>query len=264
MSWRTIKRTSGSVLVLVLAAFLILPVLIIVPASFSAGEQLVFPPEEYSLRWYERLIFDDRWQESAWLSFKVALGAVLLAVPLALLAAIASVRFRAVSSSQRMYLLLPIVVPHSVVSTGLFTVLLKLGLLESSAVLAVVHAAFALPLALLLFISALEAIDPLVWSAAATLGASPRQVLFRVILRTIWPSVVSAALLVFIFSWDEIVAAVFVGPVAPATLPALMFSYLQETVTPAVAAVASVLLVISIAFGVAMLLLSGRNGGGKS
>lgn len=127
-------------------------------------------------------------------------------------------------------------VPHSVVATGLFTVLLHLGLLETEWVLAVVHAAFALPLALLLFISALQAIDPLVWSAAATLGASPRQVLLRVILRTIWPSVLSAALLVFIFSWDEVVAAVFIGPVAPATLPALMFSYLLETVTPAVAA----------------------------
>lgn len=259
MRRKSLSRFGASAFVVLLSLFLVVPVLIIIPASFSAGEQLVFPPEEFSWRWYARLVTDARWQDSAWLSLKVALGAMVLAVPVALIAAIASVRFGAVSATQRLYLLLPIVVPHSVVATGLFTVLLELGLLESEWVLAVVHAAFALPLALLLFISALEAIDPLVWSAAATLGASPREVLLKVILRIIWPSVISASLLVFIFSWDEIVAAVFVGPVAPATLPALMFSYLQETVTPAVAAVASVLLVISMIFGLAMLALSARN-----
>jgi putative spermidine/putrescine transport system permease protein len=253
-----LSRLGASTFVVLLSLFLVVPVLIIVPASFSAGEQLMFPPEDYSWRWYVRLITDERWQVSAWVSLKIALGAVALSVPVALAAAMASVRFGVVSATQRLYLLLPLVVPHSVVATGLFTVLLHLGLLETEWVLAVVHAAFALPLALLLFISALQAIDPLVWSAAATLGASPRQVLLRVILRTIWPSVLSAALLVFIFSWDEVVAAVFIGPVAPATLPALMFSYLLETVTPAVAAVASVLLIISIAVGLAMLALSAR------
>lgn len=254
----TLSRVSGTCFVVLLSLFLIAPVLIIVPASFSAGEQLMFPPRDYSWRWYIQLATDNRWHDSAWVSLKIAVGAVALAVPVALAAAIASVRFGAISARQRLYLLLPLVVPHSVIATGLFTVLLSLGLLESQWVLAVVHAAFALPLALLLFISALEAVDPLVWSAAATLGASPLQVLLRVILKIIWPSLVSAALLVFIFSWDEIVAAVFVGPVAPATLPALMFSYLQETLTPAVAAVASILLVMSIAAGLAMLALTPR------
>ena len=259
MTRRLAIRFGGSAYVLVLSLFLVLPLLIIVPSSFSVGEALVFPPKAYSLRWYEQLVSSSRWHDSALLSLRVALCAVVLAVPIALMAALASVRFRAVSSSQRIFLLLPSVVPHSVIATGLFTLLLKLGMLEDPVILVVVHATFALPYAFLLFVSALEAIDPLIWNAAATLGASPQQVLSKVILRIIWPSVISAALLVLVMSWDEIVASVFVGPISPPTLPSLMFSYLQETVTPVVAAVASLLLVISIAIGVVMLALSGRN-----
>ncbi len=246
----------GWIWVLGLIAFLILPVLIVVPASFADVEQLVFPPEGLSFRWYEQLFSDRRWQASALLSAKIALGATFVAVPVALLAAMARVRFATLSGRQRMYLLLPLVVPHSVVATGLFTILLKLGILESQTVLAITHAAFALPLALLLLIGALEAIDPLIWSAAATLGARPDQVLTRVIFPIIWPALMAASLLVFIFSWDEVVATVFIGPVAPAPLPALMFTYLQETVTPVIAAVASLLLLISIVLGGLVLVLN--------
>lgn len=258
MNRRSVSRFACSTFVVLVSLFLVVPVLIIIPASFASVDHLVFPPQEYSLRWYRQIFTDARWQNSAWLSTKIAAGAVLVAVPLALMAAIATVRYGAVSSAQRFYLLLPLVVPNSVIATGLFSLLLKLGLLESPWVLSVVHAVFALPLALLLLISAIQVIDPLVWSAAATLGASPRQVLLKVIMRIIWPSVLSAAILVFVFSWDEIVAAIFIGPVAPATLPSLMYSYLKETVTPVVAAVASLLLIVSIVLGIAMLLLANR------
>src|SRR5262249_7670137 len=62
-----------------IAAFLVLPVIIMVPASFGASESLEFPPREWSVRWYTRVLTDPQWGASALLSVRLALLAAAIA-----------------------------------------------------------------------------------------------------------------------------------------------------------------------------------------
>ena len=73
-------------------AFLVVPLLVVVPVSFSAGVYLQFPPPGFSLHWYEHYFGDPQWIDATVLSVEIALCVVVLAVSIGLLAALAIVR----------------------------------------------------------------------------------------------------------------------------------------------------------------------------
>ena len=119
MSDLLLGRTSGRLLIgfgwLVLA-FVLAPVLILIPLSFSGETALVFPPAEFSLRWYGQLFSDPRWRESALLSLSVALAAAVLATVIGTLAALGINRLG--TAARRLFKLLflsPMVVPLMVI-----------------------------------------------------------------------------------------------------------------------------------------------------
>ncbi len=236
-------------------AFLLLPVLIMVPSSFDASDSLQFPPSTLSLRWYRTVLGNSDWLASGWLSLRLALLAACIATVAGLMATIAHLRLGRIRAPLRAFLLLPLVAPHVVLAAGLFSVLLELHWLGSPLVLAVGHACLAIPITIVLLTGAADTLDPLLWTAASSLGARWPAVLRGIIIPNLWGSVGIAFALAFMSSWDEVTFAVFIGPTETQTLPGRMYSYLQELINPSLTAIATLLLAVTVLIGLLLLVI---------
>jgi putative spermidine/putrescine transport system permease protein len=194
----------------VVLAYLVLPMLIIVPISFTSGNLLSFPLPGVSLRWYRSLTSGTPWIDAARNSLLIGLSATALSVVLGTLGALGLARAR--------FRLKPVVMAHAVL---------------------------AVPFVVITVLVTLDGFDQNLLRAASSLGASPWTAFRRVMLPIIFPGVASGALFAFATSLDELVVTLFVAGPDQRTLPRQIFSGVREYVSPAIAAVATILVVLS-------------------
>ena len=255
-AWRYVL---WAVCVLVLA-FLILPILIIVPLSFSSGTFLTFPLPGLSLRWYQEFFTSAPWQLSLRNSLIVASATTALATVLGTLAALGLTRARLPGQTLLMGLIVsPMVVPLVIVAVGVYFAYAPFGLTSSLVGLTLAHTALAAPFVVITVSATLQGFDPNQARAGASLGASPVVVFRRIILPLILPGVISGALFAFVTSFDEVVVALFVTGPAERTLPRQMFNGIRENISPVIAAAATFVILISVLLLSALELLRRRN-----
>ena len=227
--------------------YLAAPLAIVVPISFSSGEGLAFPPPGYSLRWYEHYWTDRAWVEATITSLKVGILAAAFATVLGTLAAIGLSRMagraRVLSYA---FIVSPIIVPVIVLAVALYRLYSALGLNGSLIGLALAHTIMAAPFVVITVTAALARFDQQLVLASASLGETPFRTFFRVTLPLIRPSVLTGALFAFMTSFDEVVIALFVGSGTEATLPRVMWASLRSGIDPTIAAVSTLLIVLSI------------------
>jgi putative spermidine/putrescine transport system permease protein len=248
-----------AICVLVLA-FLILPILIIVPLSFSSGTFLTFPLPGLSLRWYQEFFTSAPWQLSLRNSLIVASATTALATALGTLAALGLTRARLPAQTLLMGLIVsPMVVPLVIVAVGVYFAYAPFGLTSSLLGLTLAHTALAAPFVVITVSATLQGFDPNQARAGASLGASPVVVFRRIILPLILPGVISGALFAFVTSFDEVVVALFVTGPAERTLPRQMFNGIRENISPVIAAAASFVILISVLLLTVLELLRRRN-----
>jgi putative spermidine/putrescine transport system permease protein len=234
----------GSILVL---AFLLLPILAIMPLSFSAGEFLTYPIPSFSLRWYEELLHSDRWIPALRNSLIVGTVSTILSTALGVLAALGLKRADFPLKAMVMGLLLsPMVVPSIIVAVGVYFFFAPLNLTNSFAGLILAHTALSAPFVVVTVSATLAHFDMSMARASASLGAAPLTTFFRVILPLIAPGVASGALFAFATSFDEVVVALMIAGPGQRTLPREMFSGLRESINPTITAVATVLILTSV------------------
>ncbi len=227
-------------------AFLVLPTLVIVPMSFNATDELVFPPAAFSWRQYETFFSKGDWLSSTWLSLKIAVIAAILSVVVGVGAAYGLARGQfAGRAAIVLFLLSPMLVPVVVVALGLYLYFAMLGLSGSTLPIIVGHTLIAIPFVIITASSALRHIEPNVETAAMIMGASPFQVFYKVVLPLLRPGIIASALFAFLISFDEVVIAYFIGKAGFSTLPVKMFSTIQWDISPVIAAVATLLTVVS-------------------
>lgn len=228
-------------------AFLVLPVLIVVPMSFSDSQYLEFPPREWSLRWYRTYLGTPEWMAATRTSLLAALLTTLLATPLGVAAAygLRSAPGR-LARTFRLLLVAPLIVPVIILAIGIFYLYVRLGLVNTMAGLVLAHTTLALPFVLVLVDAGLERIDLDQERVARSLGAPPWRAFLTVTLPQLQRSVVAAALLAFITSLDEVVVALFVAGGETATLTRRMFTGLRDQVDPTIAAISSLLILVSV------------------
>jgi putative spermidine/putrescine transport system permease protein len=242
-AWRYALWT---ICVLVLA-FLILPILIIVPLSFSSGTFLTFPLPGLSLRWYQEFFTSAPWQLSLRNSLIVAAATTALATVLGTLAALGLTRARLPGQTLLMGLIVsPMVVPLVIVAVGVYFAYAPFGLTSSLVGLMLAHTALAAPFVVITVSATLQGFDPNQARAGASLGASPVVVFRRIILPLILPGVISGALFAFVTSFDEVVVALFVTGPAERTLPRQMFNGIRENISPVIAAAATFVILVSV------------------
>ncbi|MEO7131640.1 MAG: ABC transporter permease [Dermatophilaceae bacterium] len=242
---RTLTRIGLGALAVIIAIYLILPVLIVVPMSLSDSSFLTFPPEKLSLRWFHNILEDPVWLESAFSSLKVALLSSISAVVLGVLASLALVRgkmpFRGAITA---VLLAPLIVPYVIVGLAAYIAFLRLGLTETTLGFVLVHTSLAVPYVMINVVSGLVTVDRRLEMAAMSLGASPTTTFFKVTLPLILPSVLAGGLFAFIISWDEVVTAIFLAGPNLTTLPVQMWSGIRVQIDPTVAAISTLVLLV--------------------
>ncbi|HEX5598356.1 MAG TPA: ABC transporter permease [Micromonosporaceae bacterium] len=260
---RFLTRTGLVLLAAVTGLLLILPVLIVVPMSFSDSSFLTFPPDGWSLRWFRNYFADPSWQESTLASLRVSLLVTLLSVVLGTTAALGLVRGRIrFKSAVSGLVIAPLIVPYVIVGLAAYAVTLELGLTETTLGFVLIHTALAVPYVTVNVTAALASFDSRLEQAALSLGASPIQTFRTVTLPLIAQSVGAGALFAFITSWDEVVVSLFLSGPDLTTLPVRMWSGVRVQIDPTVAAISTMLLLITISFfvvgGVARLIRSRR------
>jgi putative spermidine/putrescine transport system permease protein len=241
--WRWIL---GAICV-VMALFLLLPIVFIVALSFGSSRWLIFPPPGWTLKWYHELFADPRWIEAALTSAKIALIVMVLSVALGLLASFALVRgtFRG-RAVLRAFFLTPMVLPVVIVAVALYAAFLRLGINGTLVGFVIAHLIVALPFSIITISGALETFDPSIEDAAVLCGAHPWEARLRVTLPGIRYGIFSAAIFSFLISWDEVVLAIFMASPSLQTLPVRVWTTLRQDLTPVIAAASTLLVALTI------------------
>ena len=234
------------VLAAIIMFLLVVPTLLVIPMSFSASQYLEFPPREWSLRWYETYFGSIAWMDATWTSLKAGLLTTLLATPLGTMAAYGLyVSQHKWSRLVFIFLITPIMIPVILIAIGAFYVYVQIKMVNSLTGLVVAHTILALPLVLIVVSSAFRSYDMNQEMAARSLGASRLTAFMAITLPQIRFSVVTAALLSFLTSFDEVIIAIFVSGGVNATLTKHMFSALRDFIDPTIAAISTIMVLVS-------------------
>ncbi|MBX6366745.1 MAG: ABC transporter permease [Rhodospirillales bacterium] len=241
-----------------LCVFLMLPLVVVVPISFSSSSYLQFPPPGWSLRWYRAFADDPVWMGAAWRSFQVGVSATLLSTVLGTLLAFSLVRGRYPGKQLVAQIAAtPLILPTIIYSIAVYSLFATLKLIGDWRGIVLAHTVHALPFVVIIVAAALRTFDVSLEHAAMGLGASRLRAVWRVTLPQIRPAIVSAMFLAFISSFDELVIAMFLGG-SNMTLPKKMFDNIVNEIDPVIAAV-SVLQIVLVS---AILLVVARFGSG--
>lgn len=228
-------------------AYLLLPISVIVPMSFSNQLYLSFPPPGWSVRWYRGLLENPVWLDAMWNSLRIGLPTACLSMVLGTLAALGlgRGRFRWAALGATL-VVAPMMLPHVIIAIGLYPVMLELGLLNSTAATVIGHTVVATPLVYITVSASLRAYDQSLELAAMTLGANWWRTFWHVTFPRIRMGVVVGGIFAFAASFDELILALFLTGTATRTLPRLMWEQMNDYLTPTIAAVAALVLALSL------------------
>ncbi len=232
----------------VVLLFLLLPVTMVIPVSFTPHRYLSLPGSEWSLRHYATLVTDPSWLRSIRDSLIVACASTAIAVAMGTACAIGCWRVSSrLSEALRIVMLAPIIVPTIVHALGFYQAWVQFGLIDTYAGLIAAHAVKGAPYVVIAVSASLANVDLRLEQAARNLGATVWQTLGRVIVPSAKPGMLAGAIFAFITSWDELVVNLFITSRNVYTLPRKIWDGIQDNINPAVAAVATVLIAVTFA-----------------
>jgi putative spermidine/putrescine transport system permease protein len=245
--------------------FLVAPLIVVIPLSFTSGaflsftpEMLRLDPEAFSLRWYRMLMGDcsdktittvcsDKWKIGAINSLFIAVFATLLSTGFGTLAALGLSRPEMPYRKLIMALMIsPLIVPLIITASGMFLFFSKVDLAFSFLGLILAHAVLGLPFVVITVTATLTGFDTSLTRAALSLGSNPIRNFFKIQMPLIMPGVISGALFAFITSFDEVVVVLFVGGPEQLTLPRQMWAGIRQEISPTILSAATVLVLVAI------------------
>jgi putative spermidine/putrescine transport system permease protein len=238
------------ILAFLAALFLIAPILIVVPMSFSTAISFQFPPPAYWLGYYRRFFTSEEWLEPTLNSLIIAVGAMAFTMLLVIPAAFGYARYRFRGKSLvNLLILSPLIVPHVVSALAYYGFLGRAKLTGTHLGVIVAHGILAVPVAFLVIAATLKGFDRNLERAAMSSGAGPFRTFFHVTLPVLRPGMLVGALFAFLSSFNEAVVALFIAGRGAATLPKKMYESIRLEADPVIAVV-STLLVSAVVLGV--------------
>lgn len=227
--------------------YLIAPTLIVIPVSFSSTTSLSFPPPGWSLRWYEAFFGQQKWIGSVWVSLRVASCTMVLTTTIGVAAAYAlhQSSFR-MSETIRATLVSPLAVPTILLAVGIFFVYAAIGgLLNTLYGVVLGHTVVAMPFVILTMTAGFASYDMSQEMVARSLGATRFKAFITVTLPQLKFSVATSMLLSFLVSFDELIISMMVASGPVSTLSRVTFSTLRDDVDPTLAAVSTLMLIMT-------------------
>ena len=235
--------------------FLIAPLFVILPLSFNAeqyihfsAKMLALDPDGFSLRWYEDMVYGTKnpwglaFKNSLIIGFFSTIGATILGTLAALGLSSKYMPYKALVMS---ILISPMIVPLIISGSALFFFLAKVGLSSSFIGIIISHIILGTPFVVITVTATLIGFDHSLTRAASSLGSTPTNTFFKVILPLITPGVISGALFAFVTSFDEVVVVLFLAGPGQTTVPIQMWTGLREQLSPTILAVATCLIILS-------------------
>jgi putative spermidine/putrescine transport system permease protein len=230
------------VLAIAVAAFLTLPLLIIVPMSFSTAISFQFPPPGFGLGFYRSFFHDPDWLEPTFNSLIIAVIVTILTMALVVPASFAYVRQRFRGRGLiNLLIMAPLIVPAVVSALGYYGSLSLIHLNGTLAGVALAHTSLAIPVTFLVVTATLKGFDQNLERAAMISGAGPMRTFWYVTLPVLWPGMVTGALFAFLASFNEAVVALFIAGRNASTLPKKMFESIHLESDPVIAVVSTLL-----------------------
>ena len=247
--------------------FLIAPLIVIIPLSFNVEPYFTFTPammsldpDAFSLRWYQDIIDNEQWLQSAKNSIIIATAATLIATTLGTLAALGlSQPYMPYRGIAMAVLISPMIVPVIISAAGMFFFYSKIGLAQTMPGLILAHAALGTPFVVITVTATLIGFDHSLTRAAASLGATPVTTFFKVIMPLVTPGMISGALFAFITSFDEVVVVFFLAGFEQRTIPRQMWAGIREQISPTILAVATLMVFFSIILLITLEMLRRRS-----
>ncbi len=226
--------------------FLMLPVVVIALASFSRTSYLTVPPKGLTLRWFGAVLADPEYVHAIVWSLVLALIATAGSLATGIAASYALIRRRVPGGALVSALLnAPLIFPGVVVGVALLQFYAMVRLNGSLIGLILAHMVITVPYVVRAVTATLEGIDPELENAARVLGASGPVAFFTVTLPLIRPGVVAGALFSFIVSFDNVPVSIFLLGAGQMTLPVKIFTAIEYGVDPSIAAVSTMLIVLT-------------------
>lgn len=251
----TMARHVPLVLAALAAIFLVAPLAIIVPMSFSKAISFEFPPPGYWTGYYAQYFASRSWLDATANSFIIAVGSTVFTLAAALPAAFGFVRYRFRGKGAiNLLMMLPIIVPAIVSALGYYSFLSPARLVGTHAGMIIAHSVLSVPVAFLVIAAGLKGFDRNLERAAMSAGAGPLRTFFFVTLPVLRPAILIGALFAFLHSFNEAVVAIFIAGRDASTLPKKMFEAIRLESDPVIAVV-STLLTGAVLLGVLISLL---------
>jgi putative spermidine/putrescine transport system permease protein len=227
--------------------FMIIPVLIVVPIAFSNEFILNFPPREWGFALIKGYFSSEVWMRTTLNSFRVAIPVMFFATFLGTLASLSLVRgkYRNKQSWYALFLL-PIIVPWIISAVSFYFFFAKLKMIGTISGLVFAHTVLAVPYVVVVMTSTLKGFDERLEQASMSLGAGRVRTFFNITFPIIRPAIFTALLFSFIRSFDELITAMFISGVQAKTLPKQMWDGIRDEINPTIAAVAALLIFLTI------------------
>lgn len=228
-------------------AILSAPTLVVLGASFTSGNIIQFPPDGFSLKWYQKILGEADLRDAFVRSLQVALICVLVALPTGTLAGIALSKYAIRGGNAfQTYLLLPFTIPLIGSGIGLMLTFGNAGVLGSLWPVGIATAVINLPFMIWAVSSSASSLDPDLELAAESCGAGPVQTFFSVTLPAVTPGVITGSLLMFILSLNEFLVSLLLVDARIVTLPVQIYNSIRSVITPDLASVSVVFIAVAL------------------
>lgn len=228
--------------VTLIGLFAIAPLVVVAASAVTSTGYLVFPPQGFSLEWFGKAFENTAFVSGLITSLLLGIAATAICTVTGTLAAYAIMRVpgRFTAMLEQVFLS-PLMLPAIVLGLGLMIVLSLSGWRGYFEGGLLAHVIVASPFVIRSVLAGLRQLDQRMIEAANSLGAGPVRTFLQVVLPSIVPSVISGAIFAFVISFDEaVVTLLLVGPKFE-TLPVTIFTHVQYSNDPSVAAISTVI-----------------------
>ena len=230
-----------------LIAVLLVPIIAFVPMAFTASTFLSFPPQSFSLRWFEQFAASPLWLGAMTRSFGIGFATAAITVVVASLAALGVARTRSRFGGAAFLLFMaPMMVPPIVIAISLFYIFARMSLVATDLGIIIGHSVIAMPIVFVVMLATFKGHNWSLDAAASTLGASRMQTFRRVTFPLVRNGLAVGFVTGFLQSFEELTIALFVGGGLKTTLPKQMWDGILLQVNPVIAAASVVVLVVVI------------------
>ncbi|MBN9548207.1 MAG: ABC transporter permease subunit [Alphaproteobacteria bacterium] len=226
----------------VVSVFILIPLVVLIPVSFSAADVLIFPPPGYSMRWFKAILGSPEWIAAALTSLRIGAATCVATLVLATLTVLGFGRHFRFQGALEAIVLSPLTVPSVVFALGAYLTFAHIGLVDTEIGIIIAHTVLIFPVVYLVASATYSSIDPWLSLAAASLGASPSRIFRTVIFPLLLPGLAIGALLAMLLSFDESVASIFLSDLSVKTLPRKLWEGIRFNTSPESAAVSVMLL----------------------